>query len=338
MCQHSLRDGLAEGAFMKRMLLFFGVVVMIVGMATTGAAMERKDKKAIVLANFGTTYLSALKAIITIRDEVRKSFPGVKVKVAFTSNIIRRIWHKRRTDAAFMKEHGVEFKDFLSVKGPLATIADLQDEGYRKIIVQPTHVYSGEEFADLKGYVEGLNAITTIKKKYMPFKYLLLGRPALGTSGITHDYHKDLDIAAKTLKEDVAIARGKGAALVYMGHGNEYFSTGIYAEFQQVMRRMYPGVDIYIGTVEGFPSASDVIAELRKSKPEKVVLKPLMVVAGDHASNDMAGDEDDSWKSSIERLGIKVTPILRGLGENRGWANLYADHIRDAIKDNGVEW
>ncbi|MCK5845066.1 MAG: sirohydrochlorin cobaltochelatase, partial [Victivallales bacterium] len=151
-------------------------------------------------------------------------------------------------------------------------------------------------------------------------------------------YHKDMEVAAKTLKADVELARKNGAALVYMGHGNEYFSTGIYAEFQQVMRKMYPGVEVFVGTVEGFPSLSDVLAGLKKSKVNRVVLKPMMVVAGDHASNDMAGEEDDSWKNAIGKMGIKVTPVLRGLGENSGWAKIYVDHISDAIKDNGVVW
>jgi sirohydrochlorin cobaltochelatase len=315
---------------------FSGLCVMAVflGLTTTGAAMDaKKNKKAIVLANFGTTYPSALKAIITIRDKVVKAFPEAKVKVAFTSNIIRKIWRKRRTDKEFLKKHGAEFKEFLTVKGPLATIADLQDEGYRVIIVQPTHIYAGEEFADLTAYVEGLNSIKTIKPKYSPFVKLALGRPALGAPGILHDYHEDMTVAAKTLKPDVDLARENGAALVYMGHGNEYYSTGIYAEFQQVMRKMYPGVKIVIGTVEGYPSLSDVVSELKKIKPAKVVLKPMMVVAGDHANNDMAGDDDDSWRKIIEKLGVKVIPILRGLGENEKWAEIYVKHIKDAAKD-----
>lgn len=327
-----------KGAFMKRLLLCVCVSLLFLGMANSGMAMKKNSKKAIVLANFGTSYLSALKAITNIRDEVKASFPGVEVKVAFTSNIIRRIWHNRRNDLVFMKKHGVEFKEFLTVKGPLATIADLQDDGYSVVIVQPTHIYSGEEFADLKSYVGGLNGITTIKKKFMPFKHLVIGRPALGTAGIVHDYHKDMEVAAKTLKEDVELARKNGATLIYMGHGNEYYSTGIYAEFQDVLRRMYPDVKIFVGTVEGFPSLSDVVAEFKIAKPAQVILKPLMVVAGDHANNDMAGEEDDSWKKEIEGLGIKVVPVLRGLGENGNWAKIYVDHIRDAIKDNGVVW
>ena len=297
---------------------------------------KSENKKAIVLATFGTTYLSALKSITNIEEAVKKSFPGVEVKTAFTSNIIRKIWHKRRNDKKFMAKHGDKYKEFLNVKGILATIAELQDEGYRTIVVQSTHIYSGEEFADLESYINGLNTIKTLKAKYMPFEKLVVGRPALGTAGIKHDYHKDLEIAAAALKSDVELAKKNGAALVYMGHGNEHFSTGIYAELELTMRKLYPDVKIYIGTVEGFPSLDNVVAGLKKDKIKKVVLKPMMVVAGDHASNDMAGDEEDSWKIVIGKLGIEVNPVMIGLGESKEWSAIYIQHIKDAIKDNLV--
>jgi len=314
--------------------------MLVLETVLAGFAMgkQENEKKAIVLANFGTTYLSALKAIATIRDEVRKDFPNVRVQVAFTSNIIRRIWHKRQHDAAFLKEHKDEMNEFLYIKGPLSTIADLQDEGYRTIIVQSTHVYAGEEFTDLSSYVHGLNTIRTIKDKYMPFVKLVVGRPALGTYGTVHDYHKDMEAAAGILGVDVDLAKKNHAALVYMGHGNGFFSTGIYAEFQQVMQKAYPDVNIFIGTVEGFPSLNDVAIALKHAEVKRLVLKPLMVVAGDHANNDMAGDDDDSWKNTFKRMGIHVTAILHGLGENREWARIYVQHIKDTAKDNGIEF
>jgi sirohydrochlorin cobaltochelatase len=323
---------------MKRVSLIILATVIGLTLSTMSFAMGKEEnKKAIVLANFGTSYLSALKAITTIQKEVEKAFPDVKVQMAFTSNIIRKIWHKRQNDKAFLKDHPDVPKEYLYVKGPLATIADLQDEGYRTIVVQPTHIFAGEEYADLSSYVRGLNSITTIKEKYRPFKKLVIGRPALGGYGDVHDYHKDMETAAKVLKDDVARAKKEKAALVYMGHGNEFFSTGIYIEFQQVMRKMYPDVKIFIGTVEGFPSLEDVLTALKHKKVKKVVLKPFMVVAGDHANNDMAGDEGNSWKNRIKKLGIHVTPVLHGLGENLAWARIYVQHIKDAAKDNGIE-
>jgi len=297
-----------------------------------------ENKRAIVLASFGTSYLTALNSITTIEEDVKKSFPGVTVKVAFTSNIIRKIWHKRRLDSKFMSEYGKKYSEFLNVKGVLATIADLQDEGYYTIVVQSTHIYSGEEFADLASYIKGLNSIKTLKAKYMPFNKLVLGRPALGTCGVLHDYHEDIKIGAEALSDDVEFARKNGGTLVYMGHGNEYFSTGIYAEFEKEMRKMYPDVKIYVGTVEGYPSLDDVLNELKRDKIKKVVLKPMMVVAGDHANNDMAGEDDDSWRNEMKKLGIEVVPVLKGLGESGKWSDIYIQHIKDAIKDNAVDF
>ena len=319
-------------------------ICLLVGIAfsvfTTevNAMGKREDKKAVVLASFGTTYLTALKNITNIRDRVKKEFPDAEVRVAFTSNIIRKIWHKRRLDKDFMKQHGKEYDNFLNVKGILATIADLQDEGYTNIVVQSTHVFAGEEFTDLASYINGLNTIKTIKPKFMPFKSLVLGRPALGKPGVLHDYHEDLKIGAEAVAADIALAKKNSAVLVYMGHGNEFFSTGIYAEFQKVMREMYPEVKTYVGTVEGYPSLEDVKDALKKDGVKKVLLKPFMLVAGDHANNDMAGDEDDSWKNQIKQLGIEVVPVIKGLGQNPKWVEIYIQHIKDAIKDNNLDF
>jgi len=316
---------------------FIFLMILFLGLLTnTGFAMNTsKSKTAIVIASFGTTYPEALKSLLNIRKSVEKAFPSVKVKMAFTSNIIRKIWHKRQSDPEWKNRSDIP-KDIFFVKGPLATIADLQDEGYKNIIVQSTHVYAGEEFMDLCSYVDGLNAIKTIKKKYMPFEKLVIGRPLLGKWGVEHDYHKDIEIAAKALKKDVEYAKKKRAALVYMGHGNEFFSTGIYIEFQQVMRKLYPDVKIFVGTVEGYPSLEDVVQGVVHSRVKRVVLKPFMVVAGDHARNDMAGDEKDSWKSVLKSKGIKVYPVIEGLGENPDIVSIYVSHIKDVAEENNI--
>jgi sirohydrochlorin cobaltochelatase len=322
---------------MKKIGVLILGMILSVGLAHPSFAMgDQKNKKAIVLAAFGTSYPSALIAITNIQKQVQEAFPKTDVRIAFTSNIIREIWHKRQDDKKFLEEYRDIPKEILYVKGPLATIADLQDEGYRTIIVQPTHIYDGEEYTDLCSYIRGLNSISTIKAKYTPFARLVIGRPALGNNGTVHDYHKDMEVAAKALHADVEIARKNGAALVYMGHGNEFYSTGVYAEFQQVMRNMYPDTRIFIGTVEGFPSLNDTLSSVKQAGIKEVVLKPLMLVAGDHANNDMAGDEDASWKNTFKRAGIRVQCIMHGLGENPEWADIYVKHIMDVVKDNGL--
>jgi len=319
--------------FKETLVLSVTITMLIGSLAKLGHAMEHKDsKKAIVIACFGTTYPETLVDILDIKASIQKAFPEWKVKLAFTSNMIRKIWQERRHDPKYKNVP----EEIRYVKGVLATIADLQDEGYTTIIVQPTHLYAGEEFTDLMSYINALNQIKTIKTKYMPFRKLVVGRPILGMPGPQHDYHRDLEIAARALRDDVEFAKKKNAALVYMGHGNEFYSTGAYIELQQTMRKMYPDTRIFIGTVEGFPTLDDVIKGLVHTGVKRVVLKPLMIVAGDHARNDMAGDDPDSWKNRIKARGIEVIPIVKGLGEKKSIQQILIQHIKDAARDNGI--
>ncbi len=324
---------------MKRLVCMVLMVCSLLFMGSgTARAMSSVmgNKKAIVIASFGTTYLQALKDLTNIQKQVQKAFPHTKVVLAFTSNIIREIWHKRQHNPKYTHNREIP-KEILYVKGPLATIADLQDEGYRYIVVQPTHIYAGEEFVDLCSYIRGLNSIKTIKKEYMPFLKLVVGRPLLGEWGPRYPYREDIEKAAKAVASDVKLAMRKHAALVYMGHGNEYFSTGAYIELQEAMRKMYPKAKIFVGTVEGFPSLDDVVHSLLHAGIKKVVLKPFMIVAGDHARNDMAGNKPDSWKSVLESKGIKVYPVIKGLGSSDKIANIYVQHIRDVARDNHIK-
>lgn len=312
------------------------LVALFLVLGAAGVQAAPVEKKAVVLAVFGTSHESALPGILNIREQIQKELPGIPVRLAFTSNIIRRIWQERRKDPAYVGQHPEVPAEIINVKGPLAAIADLQDEGYAYIVVQPTHISSGEEFADLASYVQGLNTIRTVKKRNMPFRKILLGRPALGTHGIEHEYRHDIEQVAALLAPDVEMAKKGGRALVYFAHGNEHYSTGVYLEFEQVMRKRYPGVRIHVTMVEGFPDNARLFEELAKDKTKKVLLKPFMTVAGDHAKNDMAGPEPDSLKSLLEARGINVAASLVGLGESDAFAAIFARHIKDAILDEGL--
>ncbi len=326
---------------MKRLVvaLIVGALLATSGLSVAGEGMHHrvhKDKTAIVLAFFGTTYPSGLKAIENILNHVKRAFPHTEVRVTFTSNIIRSIWRKRQANAQKWLSQGVP-KEILYVKGVLATMGDLQDQGYKNVILQSTHIYHGEEVEDLLSYLNALRSINTVKEKWKPFNKLVWGRPIMGDVGDRYDYHEDLKKGIEALKPDIELARKKGAVLVYMGHGNEYWSTGIYAEAQKMLRQLYPDVQSFVGTVEGYPSLNDVVTSLKRhAKSKKVVLKPFMVVAGDHAHNDMAGPDSDSWKNVLEAAGFKVEPVLHGLGENNGIAEIVVDHVRDAARDAGL--
>jgi len=319
-------------------LLFCSLVLPLGDRCLSAGAMDKKSdngKNAIVLAHFGTTVVSGLTSINTISDEVRKAFPNTEVRLTFTSNIVRSVWKKRQADAKTWLDQGVP-KEILYVKNVIATIGDLLEDGYTNIVVQPSHMFYMEQSHDLQQYVSGLASIRTMKERWRPFDNLVMGRPALGMPGDRYPYHEDIHQVVETLADDAAAAEKEGAILLYMGHGNEHWSTGIYAEVQAALRSKYTQVQSFIGVVEGLPSLDSLLPELQATGVKKIMIKPFMIVAGDHATNDMAGDEPDSWKSILEKEGFSVQPVLHGLGENRQFAAIFVSHIWDAAKERGL--
>ncbi|MCK5349173.1 MAG: sirohydrochlorin cobaltochelatase [Desulfobacula sp.] len=173
---------------------------------------------------------------------------------------------------------------------------------FKDIVVQPTHLFHMEQYHDLMQYVNA------IRDKWNPFNKIVL-------------------------------AKQKGVALVYMGHGNELWSTGIYIELQNLRRELCPEVKTFVGSVEGYPGLEDVKKSLNHYTPkiDKTLLKPLMIVSGDHAADDMAGDEEDSWKTILSKAGFDIEIILQGLGSNNQFADLFIANIKDAAKASGVD-
>ena len=327
---------------MIKKILLIALAGIIIGCGYTpslqagGQEQEHNGSVAIVLASFGTTVPSAVASITNIQEQIKKAFPAVPVKMTFTSNIIRSVWKKRQANAQKWLDQGIP-EEVLYVKNIIATIGDLREEGYRNIIVQPSHIFFMEQALDLSSYVNAFASIKTLKKKWMPFDKVVMGRPALGGYGDTYDYHEDLEKALKTLAGDVELARKNDAMLVYMGHGNEHWSSGIYMETAKKMRELYPDVVTYVGSVEGFPRIEDIARYLSHFDSGKIVLKPFMIVAGDHAVNDMASDEEESWKTILTQQGFDVIPVLEGLGSNDAFAQIFVDHIKDAARDNGIK-
>ena len=296
------------------------------------------ENTAIVLATFGTTVETALSGILAIRDAMAAAFPHTRIKLAFTSNQVRHIWRCRAADAAYLADHPDVPREIFEIQGPLAAIATLQDQGYRSLVIQPTHVAPAEEFHDLAAYVRGLLSIRTMKPRWQPFTAIALGRPLLGAYSTDRPYADDIRILAQALADDAALARHHDAALVYMGHGNHFFpSGGLYLEFAARMRQLYPETITLVGTAEGFPSFDEVLADLRLHGARRAVLKPLLIVAGDHALHDLAGSQEDSWKSMCIREGIDTVPVLKGLGEHPAIARIFVDHAAQAAAGAGVE-
>ncbi|MEI8631069.1 sirohydrochlorin cobaltochelatase [Vibrio sp. PP-XX7] len=160
------------------------LLMMSVGsVAVASDATPPEEKSAIVLATFGTSYDSALGALLSIKAKIEQTYPNTPVRFAFTSNIIRKKWHARRQDQAYQQNHPRTPQHLYQIKNVLGTMADLQNEGYKNIVVQTTLLSHGEEYIDLKAYVDALASIKTVKAKWQPFHKISLGRPLMGTWG-----------------------------------------------------------------------------------------------------------------------------------------------------------
>ena len=264
---------------------------------TAGEAAD----KVIMVVSFGTSYNDSREATIgAIENAIADAYPEYDVRRAFTSQII----------IDKLKE-----RDGLEIDNVEEALDRAVADGVKTLVVQPTHLMDGYEYTDLA------DALKDYEDK---FEQIALGEPLL-----TSD--EDFDAVAKAITEATASYDDGETAISFMGHGTEADSNEVYAKLQDVVTAA--GYENYfIGTVEAEPSVTDVIAAINeKGTYTKVVLEPLMVVAGDHANNDMAGDEEDSWKSQIEAEGYEVECIIKGLGELPAIQDIYVAHTQAAI-------
>ena len=173
---------------------------------------------------------------------------------------------------------------------------------------------NGLEYNDLKDELAGYSD---------SFEKIVLGEPLLTSDD---DFQKVMNAIVDATKE---YDDGE-TAICFMGHGTEAESNQVYTKMQETLKAA--GYDNYfVGTVEATPSLDDVIAAVKAGGYKKVVLRPLMIVAGDHANNDMAGDEDGSWKTEFEKAGFEVTTVVEGLGSVQAIQDLFVAHAQAAI-------
>ena len=229
--------------------------------------------------------------------EFKAAFPGQPVVWAYTSQIIR-------------KKIAAEGHPVGGISDGLAQLAK---DGAKVVRVQSLHVMAGEEFSALERAV-----LIDLQKNPGRFDSVFLGRPMLESK-------KDAQELIQAIREDVKSLRGKDAALVLMGHGQSHGRAdltfeGTRAVFHDADKR------VFMATVEGARSVDDLLVELKAAKVKKVVIEPLMLVAGDHAHNDLAGDEDDSWASKLKAAGFKVETNLKGLGQIAGARAILVRH------------
>ena len=276
--------------------------------------MHNTDKKkAILVVSFGSTYEETRKKNIeSTENKIRSAFPGYDVFRAFTSRMVIRRLAER---------------DGLQVDTEKQALERLQAAGYQEVYVQPLHIVAGEEYDKVKRIVA---AYAHAKEK--AFERIAIGRPLLyymGQEEQPDDYLAVIEAVKSQLgKPD------NSEALVFMGHGGVHPANAAYAVLQMKLEQA-GFAHSYVYTVEGFPSFESVREKLQKQKVRKVKLMPFMLVAGDHANNDMAGDEPDSAKSQLLAAGFEVETQLTGLGENAAIQELYVQHLKDAIAHPG---
>lgn len=281
---------------------------------------------AIVLAAFGTSESTAVGALLNVRRRVETAFPESGVSLAFTSNTVRKIWHARGRDEAFRAAHPEIPPELYAAPNVLSALAAVQEEAFRPVLLQSLHVTDGEEFTDLQNLARTLAAYETAKPERKPFPRIAVGAPALGAGD---GGEKALARAAEALRPLADAAKAKGAALVLMAHGNRRLEQGVFGKFEKVLRAVY-GPQVYIGTVEAPPFAEDVVKAVQadtRETPGKALLAPLMIVAGEHALRDMAGDEADSWKSLFRAAGFDADCFCEGLGSCDSWADIYVESL-----------
>ncbi|WP_279011271.1 sirohydrochlorin cobaltochelatase [Synergistes jonesii] len=280
------------------------------GVAYAGAPKDKPDKKGVLIVAFGTSMPDAKKAIDNLVNSAKAAFPGTEVRLAYTSNIIRN---------KIAKEQKV------SIPTPTSALAQMNDEGFTHVYVMPTHIIPGEEYDDISGVVNGFAAI---KGKY-EFRELELARPYLSSAD---DCDVMADILVKRFAKDLA---SDGTEIVLMGHGTPHHAANaMYSQLQLSLDKKAPG-RFTLGTVEAAPMIEDVIARLKHNTAVKsLVISPLMIVAGDHANNDLAGKDDpESWYNQLKDAGYNdIKAYLVGLGEDEEIAKLFVAKIKDMMK------
>lgn len=262
----------------------------------------KKAKRGILVVSFGTSVLRTFKNCIEdTENEIKNEFKEYEVRRAFTSGII-------------IKKLKSQNKIYIDTV-PEA-LDKMRDEGFREVYVQPLHIMPGDEYDKV---------VHCINEYQGFFSKLVLGRPVLYRK---HDYV----IAARALEKQLPLL-GQNEAVVLMGHGSSHPSNSSYALFQYVLDDLKMR-NTFVATVEGYPEIDNVIPKLKKNNIEKVTLMPFMLVAGDHAVNDMAGEDEDSWQQILKSKGFEVNTYLHGLGENKAFQEIYVQHIRDCIEGN----
>ena len=269
------------------------------------AAFAEEAKPVILVVSFGTSYNDNRDLSIgAVEQAIQAAYPDWEVRRAFTAQTIIDILDER---------------DGIDIDNVTEAMDRLVADGVKQVVIQPTHVMNGYEYDDV---------VAEIAPYADQFEGFAVGAPLLTSI-------EDYEAVTEALLADNEYVGSEDTAIVYMGHGTEHFANATYSQMQLMMQAAgYENV--FVGTVEGFPALDNVMASVTAFGAEKVVLYPFMVVAGDHANNDMAGDEEDTWKTAFTNAGFEVECVLEGMGQNPAIQAVYVEHVQAAMEENGL--
>lgn len=255
-------------------------------------------KSAVVTVSYGTSYRETLERTIgEVEHEMAEAFPERDPFSAWTSRSVIKIAERK------MGGH-FPFID--------ETLGILADEGYSDVIIQPTHIMNGLEYDFV------LESARKYKDRFVSLK---VGAPLLTDEN-------DYDEVVSCIAADILPLAGEGS-LLFMGHGTVHTGNAAYSELQlKLFDRGYRKV--FVTTVEGFPSYECTMKIMKAHGPRKVLLTPFMLVAGDHAVNDLAGDGEHSLKRFAEKNGFETECLVRGLGEYPSFRRMFVQHAKNA--------
>lgn len=267
--------------------------------ASGGHGHKDPKKVGILLVAFGSSEESAQVSFEKIDEKVKASYTDIPVRWAYTSHIIRNKLAKQG-------KH---------LDSPEVALAKMLDEKFTHVAVQSLHTIGGSEYHDLRRTVGAFKSMGGFQK-------IILGYPLMSTQA---DMEKTVGAILKTIPND----RKKDEGIVLMGHGTHHPSNAFYAALMFQLQLEDP--NIFVGTVEGYPEVGLIQELLLKKNIKKAYLMPFMSVAGDHAKNDMAGDEEDSWKSVLTKAGIECVTVLKGTAEYDPFVDIWVGHINGPL-------
>lgn len=252
------------------------------------------SKKALVVVSFGTSVDIAFPAITNVEEKVKQRFPDYDFFRSFTSKMIIRKLARTKN---------------ITINSPEEVFEKLVAKGYEEVVCQPTHIIPGLEYEKM------LDMILPYKDD---FKSLRIGRPLLAKE-------EDFEEVAHIVMKEIGHTLTEDEAFLLMGHGTTHSADSAFCMMEHVLRDLNYH-NAFVGTVEGFPSFDYVRKRFRRKKIRKVTMMPLLIVAGDHARSDLAGEKEDSWKSVLEKDGYETEVILKGIGEIDAAAEVFAKH------------